>query len=119
MAKIQLGLRNNERPWRRRGKAIDLIERDRYRVSAPFQQAALLAPHADIFVIGVFAAWKSATDDAAPDRSDYDTMLERMELSKARASVRQLFLTRPPAPAAVPGAAPAAASPGSTRSCAR
>jgi hypothetical protein len=73
-------------------KAIDLIERDRYRVSAPHQQAALLEPRGDLFTIGIFAAWKIATDDTAPDRAGYDRMLQLMELSKARASVRQLFL---------------------------
>ena len=79
------------------GKAIELIERDRYRVSAPFQQAALLESRADLFTIGIFAAWKIATDDTAPDPAGYDRMLELMELSKARASVRQLFLaTAPP-----------------------
>ena len=81
------------------GKAIELIERDRYRVSAPYQQAALLEPHADLFTIGIFAAWKIATDDTAPDRAGYDRMLQLMELSKARASVRQLFLATKPADA--------------------
>jgi CHAT domain-containing protein len=87
VAKIQLGrgLTHLNEASEAAGKVIDLIERDRYRVSAPFQQAALLGPHADVFAIGVFSAWKSAA---------YETMLQRMELSKARASVRQLFLTR-------------------------
>ncbi len=86
VAKVQLGrgLAHVAEASEAAGKVIDLIERDRYRVSAPFQQAALLAPHADIFAIGVFSAWKSG---------DYDMMLQRMELSKARASVRQFFLT--------------------------
>jgi CHAT domain-containing protein len=79
------------------GTAIELIERDRYRVSAPFQQAALLGPRADLFTIGIFAAWKIATDDTAPDRTAYDRMLQLMELSKARASVRKLFLATTPA----------------------
>jgi CHAT domain-containing protein len=64
------------------GQAIEFLERDRYRVNAPFQQAAYLAPHVDLFSVGVLAAFK---------QGDYDTMLQRMELSKARASVRQLF----------------------------
>jgi CHAT domain-containing protein len=87
VAKVQLGLglTHVKEASEAAGHAIDLIERDRYRVSAPFQQAALLAPHADVFAIGVFSAWKSGA---------YDLMLQRMELSKARASVRQLFLTR-------------------------
>ena len=63
-------------------RAIELIERDRYRVSAPFQQAAYLAAHLDAFTIGIFCAWQ---------RQDFDTMLQRMELAKARASVRGLM----------------------------
>ena len=87
VAKVQLGrgLEHVAEASDAAGKVIDLIERDRYRVSAPFQQAALLAGHADVFAIGVFGAWKSGA---------CDTMLQRMELSKARASVRRLFLTR-------------------------
>ncbi len=85
VAKTQLGqgLSRVAEASQAAGIVIDLIERDRYRISAPFQQAALLAAHADVFAIGVFSAWKSG---------DYDTMLQRMELSKARASVRRLFL---------------------------
>ncbi len=96
VAKVQLGLglAHVKEASEAAGKAIDLIERDRYRVSAPFQQAALLAPHADVFAIGVFAAWKNAVDSTTPNPAAYDPMLQRMELSKARASVRQLFLTR-------------------------
>jgi CHAT domain-containing protein len=82
-AQLGLGLTRVTQASKAAGTVIDLIERDRYRVSAPFQQAALLASHSDIFAIGVFCAWKNA---------DYDTMLQRMELSKARASVRRLFL---------------------------
>jgi CHAT domain-containing protein len=63
-------------------QAINLIERGRYRLSAPFQQAAYLTPYLEIFSIGVLAAWKC---------EDYTTMIQRMELSKAWASVRQLF----------------------------
>jgi CHAT domain-containing protein len=75
------------------GRAIDLIERDRYRVNAPFQQAAYLAPHVDAFTAGVFSAWKLG---------HHDTMLQRMELSKARASIRQLFSPSRHAPADSP-----------------
>jgi CHAT domain-containing protein len=82
-AQLGLGLSRVTEASKAAGTVIDLIERDRYRVSAPFQQAALLASHSDVFAIGVFCAWKNA---------DYDTMLQRMELSKARASVRRLFL---------------------------
>jgi CHAT domain-containing protein len=96
VAKVQLGLglTHVKEASEAAGRVIDLIERDRYRVSAPFQQAALLAPHADVFAIGVFAAWKNAADSTAPNTAAYDPMLQRMELSKARASVRHLFVTR-------------------------
>jgi CHAT domain-containing protein len=73
------------------GRAIALIERDRYRVSAPFQQGAYLAAHLDVFTTGIYCAWQL---------KDYDTMLQRMELSKARASVRNLLRS------ASPGSAP-------------
>ena len=80
-------------------RAIELVERDRYRVSAPFQQAAYLAAHLDAFTIGIFCAWQ---------REDFDTMLQRMELAKARASVRGLLQQDAPAdggPEAAPGPA--------------
>jgi CHAT domain-containing protein len=93
MAKIQLGaLKDFPAALDSAVKAIELIERDRYRISAPFQQAALLAPHADLFTTGIYAAWKGDADSPT-DRTDYDLMLQLMELSKARASIRRLFLT--------------------------
>jgi len=93
MAKLQLvGPKDKKAALDTASMAIKLIERDRYRVNAPFQQAALLAPHADLFTTGVFTAWKIATDDTAPDPGGYDRMLQLMEVSKARSSVRQLFL---------------------------
>jgi CHAT domain-containing protein len=99
MAKLQLvGPKNKKAALDTACTAINLIERDRYRVNAPFQQAALLAPHADLLTTGVFAAWKIATDDTSPDQVGYDRMLQLMEVSKARSSVRRLFLT--PAPGA-------------------
>jgi CHAT domain-containing protein len=94
MARIQLGaLKDYPAALGSAVKAIELIERDRYRVSAPFQQAALLAPHADLFTTGIFAAWKGEAADSPTDRTDYDLMLQLMELSKARASIRRLFPT--------------------------
>ncbi len=94
MARIQLGaLKDYPAALGSAIQAIELIERDRYRVSAPFQQAALLAPHADLFTTGIFAAWKGEAADSPTDRTDYDLMLQLMELSKARASIRRLFLT--------------------------
>ena len=94
MGKIQLGtLKDFKAALQSAMTGIDLIERDRYRVSAPFQQAALLAPHADLFTTGVFAAWKGSAEGMPPVPPDYDRMLQLMELSKARASIRRLFVT--------------------------
>ena len=93
MAKIQLGtLKDFKAALKSAVTAIELIERDRYRVSAPFQQAALLTPHADLFTAGIFAAWKGASDGTPPDNANYDEMLQLIELAKARASIRRLFL---------------------------
>ena len=92
LAKLQLGtLRNFKAASEAATKAIELIERDRYQVSAPSRQAALLSPHADLFTASVFSAWKNATDETAPDLAGYDLMLQQMELTKARASVRELY----------------------------
>ena len=82
LAMGQAGLGDFAQASHAAGQAIELIERDRYRVNAPFQQAAYLAPHVPVFTAGVFSAFRLG---------DYDTMLQRMELSKARASIRQLF----------------------------
>jgi CHAT domain-containing protein len=97
LAQGQAGLRDFAKASQAAGQAIELIERDRYRVNAPFQQAAYLAPHVPVFTVGVFCAFQLG---------DYDTMLQRMELSKARASVRQLFPASAPAdnPPGGPGA---------------
>lgn len=102
IAKIQFvsdGLNGKKAALATASTAIELIERDRYRVSAQFQRAGVLEQHADLFTIGIFAAWKVATDDTTPDQADYDRMLQLMELAKARASVRQLFLATAPADA--------------------
>jgi CHAT domain-containing protein len=66
------------------GTAITAIERDRYRVNAPFLQASFLTYYRDVFTAGVFSAWRL---------NDYDALLARTECSKARASVLRL-LTR-------------------------
>jgi hypothetical protein len=84
MAKIQLGtLKDYEAALKSAVTAIELIERTDTRVSAPFQQAALVAPRADLFTTGIFAAWKGA---------DYDQMLKLIELAKATAPIRRLFI---------------------------
>jgi CHAT domain-containing protein len=95
LAKLQLVTsRNFKAAAETAAKAIELVERDRYRVSVPFQQAALLAPHADLFTAGVFSAWQIATGGTAPGPGGYDLMLQLMELSKARASVRELYFAQ-------------------------
>jgi len=63
-------------------EAIKAIERDRYRVSAPFLQSSFLTSYRDVFTAGVFSAWKL---------NDYDALLARTERSKARASVLRLL----------------------------
>ena len=93
LAMGQAGLADFAQASHAAGQAIELIERDRYRVNTPFQQAAYLAPHVPVFTVGVFSAFRLG---------DYDTMLQRMELSKARASIRPLF----PASAAPAGNPP-------------
>ncbi|GAA1926949.1 CHAT domain-containing protein [Streptantibioticus ferralitis] len=82
LAKVQIMLQDWAATSHACERAIALIERDRYRVNAPFQQAAYLAPHVDVFTAAVFSAWRLG---------DHDAMLSRMELSKARASIRLLF----------------------------
>jgi len=67
------------------GEAIDLVERYRYNLSPTYQQSAFLQQKIHFYFLGVFSAYKMG---------DYDLMLRRMELSKARASLRTL-LQRP------------------------
>lgn len=67
------------------GEAIDLIERNRYKVSPEYLQGAFLQKKVHFYVLGALSAYKL---------SNYDLMLQRMELAKARASLRQ-FLQRP------------------------
>ncbi len=63
------------------GDAIEAVERDRYRVNAPYLQASYLSGYLDVFVAGIFGAWKLG---------DYDSMLRRTELAKGHAGLRAL-----------------------------
>ncbi len=70
------------------GEAIEQIERDRYKVNSPYQQSAFLAKRADVYRYGVGLAYKLG---------DYETMLQRAELSKARGLARARYETAAPA----------------------
>ena len=69
------------------GEAIEIVERDRYQVSSPYMQSAFLKERAELYMFGVFSAYKLG---------DYTTMLERAELAKARAALRLRYLPEPP-----------------------
>ena len=71
-----------DRASRTAGQAIEAIERDRYRINAPFLQSAFLSAYGTVFAIGVYSA---------QELGDYDTMLARTELSKARSSILKLL----------------------------
>jgi len=63
------------------GEAIELIERSRYNVSAPYSQSAYLQSRARYYTIGIDTAWRC---------DDLDTVLQRAELSKAAGSLRHV-----------------------------
>ncbi|HKO59725.1 MAG TPA: CHAT domain-containing protein [Pyrinomonadaceae bacterium] len=63
------------------GEGISLIESNRYNVSPAYQQSAFLQKKIHFYSLGVFSAYKLG---------DYDLMLKRMELTKARASLQQI-----------------------------
>lgn len=63
------------------GQAIDLIERHRYNVTAPYLQSSYLHQRVRFYSLGVISAYRLG---------DYTLMLERAELSKARATLRYL-----------------------------
>ena len=92
---MQLGLGLSRLDQASAAKAIGLIERDRYRISAPSSRPRC-CPACRLFASRVFGAWKSA---------DYDLMLQLMELSKARASIRRLLSPRTGESPARPAAA--------------
>lgn len=66
------------------GEAIALVERDRYSVSSPYMQSAFLKERAELYMFGVFSAYKLG---------NYAELLERSELAKARSALR-LHYTR-------------------------
>jgi hypothetical protein len=61
------------------GEAIDRIETDRYKINSPYLQSAYLKLRIGPYKRGVAAAFKLR---------DYETMLARAELSKARSVLR-------------------------------
>lgn len=64
------------------GEAIDAVERDRYGVSDPHQQSAFLSSRANLYRGGVVLAHAL---------EDYDVMMQRIELSKARSLLRARY----------------------------
>jgi CHAT domain-containing protein len=68
-------------------ETISDIERMRYRVNSPFQQSAFLGQVKFFYTQGAFAAFKLER---------WDTMLECMELLKARTAVRGRLTGPPP-----------------------
>jgi CHAT domain-containing protein len=61
------------------GEAIEKTEVDRYKTSAPYLQSAFLKDRASLYKHGIGAAYKLR---------DYETMLARAELAKARSLLR-------------------------------
>lgn len=62
-------------------EGINLIERDRSNVSPAYQQSAFLQNKMQFYSLGVSSAYRLG---------HHDLMLQRMELTKARASVQQI-----------------------------
>ena len=63
------------------GQAIELIERHRYNINAPYAQSAYLQDRTRYYTIGIASAFRC---------DDLDTVLQRADQSKAGASVRSL-----------------------------
>lgn len=63
------------------GEAIELIERHRYNVSAPYSQSAYLQGRTRYYTMGIDCAWRC---------DDLDKVLQRAELSKAAGSLRHV-----------------------------
>jgi len=61
------------------GEAIELLERHRYDINAPYSQSAYLQNRARYYAVGITAAYRC---------DDFDTVLERADLSKAGAGLR-------------------------------
>jgi CHAT domain-containing protein len=63
------------------GEAIALIERHRHNVSAPYSQSAYLQDRSRYYTLGVASAYRC---------DDFDTLLQRADLSKAGGSLRHM-----------------------------
>jgi CHAT domain-containing protein len=87
LASVYAGLGDWETLSEVAGEAIATGERDRYRINAPYLQASYLSGYLEVFVAGIFSAFKLG---------DVDTMLRRMELSKGHASLRSLVPSASP-----------------------
>jgi hypothetical protein len=75
MGRCACALHDWERASAYFGEAIEAIEHDRYRISAPYLQSAYMKGRGAIYASGIGAAFKLA---------DKETLLARAELSKAR-----------------------------------
>lgn len=69
------------------GEAIEMVESERYRVSSPYQTSSFMANRADFYWKGVFAAFKL---------EQWDNLLKRMELVKARSALRSRLVPEMP-----------------------
>jgi|SRR5271166_3713914 len=81
IARAQMALKDPRAISKTCGEAIEEIERDRYKTNIPYLQSAFLKDRASLYGLGVYAAFQLG---------EYETMLERAELSKARATLRRL-----------------------------
>jgi CHAT domain-containing protein len=79
IARAQVGIKDAASASERCGEAIAEIERDRCKISVPYQQSAFLKGRASVYARGVALAFQLG---------DYETMLARAELSKARSVMR-------------------------------
>lgn len=81
MVSAYMGLQDDRGVSATCGEAIELIERHRYSVSAPYLQSAYLTQRIRFYGLGVASALRLKDNALA---------VERAELSKARATLRQL-----------------------------
>jgi CHAT domain-containing protein len=79
IAQARMALKDIEGASKTCEEAIAEIERDRYKVSAPYLQSAFLKNRALVYNLGVGTAFLLR---------DYETMLTRAELTKARSVLR-------------------------------
>ena len=79
MARAEVGNKDLATASATYGEAIAGIEQDRYQISTPYLQSAFLKGWAGVYARGVEVAFQLG---------DYETMLARAELSKARSFMR-------------------------------